>query len=309
MIDTQALVDTLKQAGASSVDTVQAPVTHAAAEHAEKFEFGHLLGHLHNSTAIEFPGGQVDLPQFPPIHLGGLTIDLSMSKHVFFMLLSAVVVAAFAIYAANRNRRSIIPKGIGNLFEIFIVFMRDEVALPNMGPGGLKYLPFLLTLFFFILIMNLLGLIPYGATSTANISVTAALAFVAFIMIQAAAIREQGVGQYLAHLTGGVHWSIWPIMIPVEILGLFTKPFALCMRLFANMNGGHTVLLALIGLILLFRSFMVAPLSVAFSVGVMMLELFVAFLQAYIFVMLTSVFMGFGIQSEHGEEQTQSSHS
>jgi F-type H+-transporting ATPase subunit a len=154
--------------------------------------------------------------------------------------------------------------------------------------------------------MNLLGLIPYGATSTANISVTAALAFVAFVMIQASAIREQGVGHYLAHLTGGVHWTIWPIMIPVEILGLFTKPFALCMRLFANMNGGHIVLLALIGLIMLFRSVIVAPLSVVFSVGVMMLELFVAFLQAYIFVMLTSLFMGFGMQSEHSEEQAHS---
>jgi F-type H+-transporting ATPase subunit a len=307
MTDSQVMVDTLKQAAASAVDTLHAPATHAAAEHAEKFEFSHLLAHMQNSKALEFPGGHIDLPQFPPIHVGSVTIDLSMSKHVFFLFLSALFVAVFEIYAANRNRRNIIPKGIGNLFEVFIVFIRDEVALPNMGPGGLKYLPFLLTLFFFILIMNLLGLIPYGATSTANISVTAALAFVAFIMIQAAAIREQGVGHYLAHLTGGVHWSIWPIMIPVEILGLFTKPFALCMRLFANMNGGHIVLLALIGLILLFRSVVVAPLSVVFSVGVMMLELFVAFLQAYIFIMLTSLFMGFGMQSEHSEEHAEHS--
>ena len=278
-----------------------------AAEHGEKFEFGHLLAHMQNSRTLELPGGHIDLPQFPPLHVGSMTIDLSLSKHVFFMLLSALVVAVFSIYAANRNRKNIIPKGIGNLFEVIIVFVRDEVALPNMGPGGLKYLPFMLTLFFFILIMNLMGLIPYGATSTANISVTAALALVAFIMIQAAAIREEGVGHYLAHLTGGVHWSIWPIMIPVEILGLFTKPFALCMRLFANMNGGHIVLLALIGLVLLFRSIIVAPLSVAFSVGVMMLELFVAFLQAYIFIMLTSLFMGFGMQSEHSEEHAEHS--
>jgi F-type H+-transporting ATPase subunit a len=309
MIEPHAIVDTLKHAAAGAVDTLHAPAAHAAAEHGEKFEFGHLLAHMQNSRTLEFPGGHIDLPQFPPVHIGGMTIDLSLSKHVFFLFVSALLVAVFAIYAANRNRKNIIPKGIGNLFEVFIVFIRDEVALPNMGPGGLKYLPFLLTLFFFILIMNLLGLIPYGATSTANISVTAALAFVAFIMIQFSAIREQGVGHYLAHLTGGVHWAIWPIMIPVEILGLFTKPFALCMRLFANMNGGHIVLLALIGLILLFRSVVVAPLSVVFSVGVMMLELFVAFLQAYIFVMLTSLFMGFGMQSEHSEEHTEHSHS
>jgi len=105
-----------------------------------------------------------------------------------------------------------------------------------------------------------------------------------------------------------VHWALWPIMIPVEILGLFTKPFALCMRLFANMNGGHIVLLALIGLILLFRSAVLAPLPVLFGVGVLMLELFVALLQAYIFVMLTSLFMGFGMQSEHGEEHAEHSH-
>jgi F-type H+-transporting ATPase subunit a len=309
MIEPQTMADTLKHAALSSGDTIPAQAVHAAAEHGEKFEFGHLLAHMQNSRVLEFPGGHVNLPQFPPVHIGGVTLDLSMSKHVFFLLLSALIVAVFAIYAANRNRKNIIPKGIGNLFEVFIVFIRDEVALPNMGPGGLKYLPFLLTLFFFILIMNLLGLIPYGATSTANISVTAALALVAFIMIQAAAIREQGVGHYLAHLTGGVHWTIWPIMIPVEILGLFTKPFALCMRLFANMSGGHIVLLALIGLILLFRSVVVAPVSVIFSVGVMMLELFVAFLQAYIFVMLTSLFMGFGMQSEQSEEHAEHLHS
>jgi F-type H+-transporting ATPase subunit a len=192
--------------------------------------------------------------------------------------------------------------------EIFILFIRDEVALPNMGPGGLVYLPFLLTLFFLILIMNLLGLIPYGATSTSNISVTAGLAIVAFVMIQVAAIRVQGVKHYIAHLTGGVHWALWPIMIPVEILGLFTKPFALCMRLFANMNGGHIVLLALIGMILMFRSAVIAPLPVIFGTGVMMLELFVAFLQAYIFIMLTSLFMGFGMQTEHSDEQTEHSH-
>jgi F-type H+-transporting ATPase subunit a len=308
MIEPLAIVDTLKHAALSAADTIPSQAGHTAEAAAEKFEFSHLLAHMENSRTLEFPGGHVALPQFPPVHIGNMTIDLSLSKHVFFLLVSALIVAVFAIYAARRNRKSFIPKGIGNLFEVFIVFIRDEVALPNMGPGGAKYLPFLLTLFFFILIMNLLGLIPYGATSTANISVTAALAFVAFIMIQASAIREQGIGHYLAHLTGGVHWSIWPIMIPVEILGLFTKPFALCMRLFANMNGGHIVLLALIGLILLFRSIVVAPLSVVFSVGVMMLELFVAFLQAYIFVMLTSLFMGFGMQSEHSEEHAEHSH-
>jgi F-type H+-transporting ATPase subunit a len=308
MVETTAVVDTAIHSVAGVADTSTTAVVHAAAQHGEKFQFSHLLGHTYNSQQLEFPGGHVALPQFPPIHIGSLTIDLSISKHVFFLLLSAVIVVVLAIYAARKNRKSSVPKGVGNLLEVFIVFIRDEVAAPNMGPKGLRYLPFLLTLFFFILIMNLLGLIPYGATSTSNISVTAALAIIAFIMIQTAAIQAQGLKHYFAHLTGGVHWALWPIMIPVEVLGLFTKPFALCMRLFANMNGGHVVLLALVGMILLFRSPVIAPLPVLFGVGVMMLELFVAFLQAYIFVMLTSLFMGFGMQSEHSEEEAEHSH-
>ncbi|MCX6134665.1 MAG: F0F1 ATP synthase subunit A [Ignavibacteriales bacterium] len=309
MVDpTAAAVDTARHGAVSVVDTALAAVADSAAQHGEGFAFGHLLDHMKNSGELELPWGHVELPHGPSFQIGDLTIDLSMSKHVFFLLVAAVIVAAMAIYAARKNRKSVVPKGVGNLLEVFILFIRDEVAVPNMGPGGLRYLPFLLTLFFFILIMNLLGLIPYGATSTSNISVTGALAFIAFIMIQVAAIRAQGVTHYVAHLTGGVHWALWPIMIPVEILGLFTKPFALCMRLFANMNGGHIVLLALIGLILLFRSAVLAPLPVLFSVGVLMLELFVAFLQAYIFVMLTSLFMGFGMQTEHTEEHAEQSH-
>jgi F-type H+-transporting ATPase subunit a len=300
--------DTTHHVATAAGDSTLAAAAHGAAQHGEKFEFGHLLDHMKNSQVIEFPGGHFELPLFPPVHIGGVTIDLSISKHVFFLLISALIIALFTIYAARLNRKSRVPKGIGNLLEIFVVFVRDEIALPNMGPGGLKYLPYLLTTFFFILVMNLLGLIPYGATSTSNISVTAALAFIAFIMIQVAAIRAEGVKHYVAHLTGGVHWALWPIMIPVEILGLFTKPFALCMRLFANMNGGHIVLLALVGIILLFRSSVIAPLPVLFGVGVMILEIFVAFLQAYIFIMLTSLFMGFGMQTEHSEEHAEHLH-
>lgn len=308
MVDTTSAAAAVRHGAAGMVDTTSSAVADSVAQHAEGFEFGHLLDHMKNSHELELPWGHVELPHLPPLQIGGLSIDLSISKHVFFLLVAAFIVAALAITAARKNRKNVVPKGVGNLLEVFILYIRDEVVLPNMGPGGLGYLPFLLTLFFFILVMNLLGLIPYGATSTSNISVTVALASISFIMIQVAALRAQGIKHYLAHLTGGVHWALWPIMIPVEILGLFTKPFALCMRLFANMNGGHIVLLALIGLILLFRSAILAPLPVFFSVGVLMLELFVAFLQAYIFVMLTSLFMGFGMQTEHSEEHAEHSH-
>jgi F-type H+-transporting ATPase subunit a len=171
-----------------------------------------------------------------------------------------------------------------------------------MGAEGVRYVPYLLTTFLFILLMNLLGLVPYGASATGNVNVTAGMAIIAFIMIQVSAIRAQGLGHYLAHLTGGVHWAMWPIMIPIEILGLFTKPFALCIRLFANMIGGHIVIVSLIGLIFIFKSYIVAAVPIGFAVGINFLELFVAFLQAYIFTILTALFMGLGIQAASHEQ-------
>lgn len=281
----------------SAADTVQ------AAAHGEKFEFSELLRHLHDTREIEVPFGHFEFPlHLPTVEIAGIRFDFTITKHVFFLLLSALILVGLAIAAARQNRTNIVPRGLGNLFEVFIVFMRDEVVLPNMGKAGLRYMPYVLTTFFFILIMNLAGLVPYGATSTSNISVTGALALIAFVMIQLAAIRAQGLKHYLAHLTGGVHWMLWPIMIPIEILGLFTKPFALCIRLFANMTGGHIVLVSLMGLIFIFRSYVLAPVPVLFALGISMLELFVAFLQAYIFAMLTSVFMGLGMTAGHSEE-------
>jgi F-type H+-transporting ATPase subunit a len=284
------------------------PLQHGAGAAADSLHAGgggkaftELLHHLQDSRELELPFLHIPLPQFPPVHLFGVTIDFSITKHVVFLWVAALLLILFLFAAARSNRRRRVPHGWGNLIEVFIVFIRDEVAIPNMGRGGIKYLPYLLTTFFFILIMNLLGLIPYGASATGNVSVTAGLAIIAFVMIQWSAIRAQGLGHYLKHLTGGVHWLLWPIMIPIEILGLFTKPFALCIRLFANMTGGHMVIVSLIGLIFLFQSYVVAVAPIGFAVGIMFLELFVAFLQAYIFTMLTSLFMGLGmVSAEHG---------
>lgn len=297
-IDNPSVPDTLHTAQTVADSTHGA----AASAHGDKFDFGHLLDHMKNSMELEIPGGHIELPHVAPVTIGGITFDFSISKHVFFLLFSAFLLLTAALYAARKNRRNRVPKGVGNLFEVFIVFLRDEVVLPNMGPGGVKYLPYLLTTFFFILIMNLVGLVPFGSTATSNVSVTAGLAIIAFCMIQLSAIRAQGIKHYLAHLTGGVHPVLWPIMIPIEILGLFTKPFALCIRLFANMTGGHIVILSLIGLIFIFRSPYIAPVPVLFALGISMLELFVAFLQAYVFTMLTSLFMGLGMQVEHHDE-------
>jgi len=263
-------------------------------------DFGELLHHVQDAGTIDTPFGMLQLPKFPPIHVGQLVIDMSPTKHVVFVWIAALILCVVAIAVARRIARQSVPTGFANLFEMMVVFMRDEVAIPNMGFAGLRYMPYLLTTFFYILVMNLMGLIPYGASATGNVSVTAGLAIIAFVVIQASAIRAQGLGHYLAHLTGGVHWSLWPIMIPIEILGLFTKPFALCMRLFANMLGGHIVIVSLLGLIFVFGSYVIAIAPVTFVVGINFLELFVAFLQAYIFVMLTSLFMGLGIQAAEG---------
>ncbi|HEX9615588.1 MAG TPA: F0F1 ATP synthase subunit A [Bacteroidota bacterium] len=277
------------------------PDSAAVAEHGADFDFNHLLEHLYDSRTLEFPGGHWDIPAFPPVEIGGVTIDLSITKHVFFLLLAALILTATAIYASRKIRKTTVPRGFANVVEVFVTFIRDEIVLPTMGPTGLRYVPFILTTFLYILIMNLLGLVPFGASATANISVTAGLALVAFIMIQVAAIRAQGFTHYLAHFTGGVAWWLWPIMIPIEILGIFTKAFALCMRLFANMSGGHIVILALLGFIFLAKSVFFAPIPVAFVVAINLLELLVAFIQAYVFAMLTALFMGLGIPQGEGE--------
>ncbi len=290
-----------------------ADTLHTAAKTGEHGESGGnlftgLLHHVYDSPKLDLPFiGEIELPHFAPVQIGSFSLDLSITKHVVFLWLAAVILLILAITAARKNSKRTVPTGFGNLVEVFVLFIRDEVAIPNMGPGGVKYLPYLLTTFFFILIMNLSGLVPYGSTATGNVSVTGGLALIAFIMIQVSAIRAQGFGRYLAHLTGGVHWILWPIMIPIEVLGLFTKPFALMIRLFANMIGGHIVIVSLIGLIFVFQSYIIAPVPIVFVLGINFLELFVAFLQAYIFTMLTSLFMGLGMQAAH-EEGVSGSH-
>ncbi len=290
----EAASDTLKAV------TEGEPIAHPV----KGFDFVHLLDHMKDSRELKIPFGHITLPQIPPIHIGEMVIDLSPTKHVVFLLIAALILFLVAFRAARKNKKSKVPSGIGNLMEMFIVFVRDEVVISNMGKKGLPYLPYLLTTFFFILIMNLLGLIPYGATPTGNLSVTAALALIAFVMIQVASIRAQGIAHYLAHLTGGVAVWLWPIMIPIEILGLLTKPFALAMRLFANMTGGHIVILALLGFVFLARSLTFAPIPVLFVVAINLLEILVAFIQAYIFTMLTALFMGLGIPREDHSHQS-----
>ncbi|MES2524998.1 MAG: F0F1 ATP synthase subunit A [Gemmatimonadota bacterium] len=252
---------------------------------------------------------EYELPHFAPVHLGPVSVDLSPTKHVVFMLLAATLAMLILVSAgqASKKHHRMIgrPRGMAAGMEAMALYLRNEVVLPNVGHHGEKFVPFLMTLFFFILMCNLLGLIPYGSTATGNISVTLTLALVTFIVVEIAGIRAQGVG-YLSTI---FYWNkdlpivmrviMFIVMSPVEALGKLTKPFALTIRLFANMTAGHIVLLALIGLIFTFQSWAIAGVPVLMAVAISILELFVSFLQAFIFTLLASVFIGQIRESHH----------
>jgi len=200
---------------------------------------------------------------------------------------------------ARKSEAGKAPSGFANAMEALVLYFRDQVVRPNVGHGGDGFTPLILTLFFFILFMNLWGLTPLGITATANLSVTAALAIIAFIVIEVSGMRELGPAGYaktVFFLPEGLPGPMKPVMLavmaPVEFLGKLTKPFALAVRLFANMMAGHILILAMVGLILVTQSFVVGAGSVLIMSVVMILELFVACLQAYIFAMLTAVFIG-----------------
>ena len=268
-----------------------------------------ILHHLADSHEWEIAGRVIHLPQWT-LHLGPLTLDVSITKHVLFMLFAAALVALVLILAARdaaREQREGAgrgPRGAANVVEAFTLFLRDEVALKNIGHGGEKFVPYVVAVFFFILFCNLLGLLPWGASPTGNISVTAALAIMTFVIVEVAGMRELGASGYAKTIfyappgMGPVGKGLMlVIMTPVEFLGKLTKPFALAIRLYANMTAGHAVVLALTGLAVMASlaggaliSIAVAP--VLMAVGIMLLEIFVAFLQAYIFAMLSAVFIG-----------------
>jgi F-type H+-transporting ATPase subunit a len=232
------------------------------------------------------------------LKFGGL--DMTPTKHVIMMWIASALLL-LVVFLAIKGK-AVVPRGLYNFVELLVQFIRNEIARPNIGEKDAdRFLPYLISAFFFILFVNLFGLFPFAATATANLSVTVCLALLTFLVTQYAAIKAQGIGGYLAHLTAGVHWGLWIIMIPVEFLGLFTKPFALTVRLFANMVAGHFVILALLGLMFAI-SMWVAPVSVALALAIFMLELFVGFVQAYIFTLLSALFIGAGVVSHgHGD--------
>lgn len=239
--------------------------------------------------------------------------DLSITKNVLAMMFAFAIMLFIFISVANAYKRSPnqAPKGLQSFLEPLIIFIRDEVAKPSIGDKYHKYLPFLLTIFFFIFFNNLLGLIPIipgGANVTGNIAITMVLAIMVFIITLFSAKKD-----YWIHIinTPGVPWWLKfpvPLMPIIEIVGVFSKPLVLCLRLFANITAGHIIALAFFSLIFIFGEmnagigFGVSIVSVAFTIFMNFLELLVAFLQAYVFTLLASLYFGAALEEHHHEE-------
>ncbi len=275
------------------------------------------------------------LADAPLWHLEVNGLDMSITKRVVMMWVGSLILILLLVPTARKIAKNPYqaPSRFGAFIESLVSFVRNNIAHDSMGHHSHPYEPLLLTFFFFILILNLLGLIPPlgeiyqmagealgwlhhegdhhdslqlplavklwpGITATGDISVTATLAGITFLTILIAGFAHQGILFIRNVVPGGIHWLLFPLMWVIEIAGLLTKPFALAIRLLANMTAGHLIILALLGFIFQFQSWGIVPLSIMGSVAIFLLELFVAFLQAYIFTFLTALFIG-SVQHRH----------
>lgn len=249
------------------------------------------------SCSQPIPAAWANFPSLSKF-LGGC-YDLRPTKAILMMWIASGALLGFLFLSRRRDAHGV-PQGVlAHVIEVLALFVRDEIVVPSIGKDAApRYTTYFTSLFFFILSVNWLGLIPGFFTGTGVIAVTAALALLSFGMTQLAGIRSAGLKGYLAHLTGGVPTFLWPIMIPVEALGLFTKPFALLVRLFANMLGGHMVVFFLLSLIFVWTAG-AAVVSLPLTIAIYCLEIFVGILQAYLFVLLSALFVGQGVAMGH----------
>jgi F-type H+-transporting ATPase subunit a len=285
-------------------------------EAATQLDIGELvMHHTADAYSLDFtPFFEISWRRWPDIHIGSLALNLTPTKHVVFLVIAAALVF-LTMWSAGRSLQKQkagqnAPKGFAAAIEGLVLFVRDEIVIANIGHGGEKFAPLVMTLFFFILYSNLLGLLPWGASPSGNLAVTGALAILVFFTVEVAGFLKLGPKGYLRTIfpvvpglsgTGAVVMSF--AMAPIELLGKFVKPFALAVRLFGNMTAGHFVILSLFGIMFLFGnlglwSWGIAGTTVALLVGIMLLELFVAVLQAYVFALLAAVFIGL-MQHEH----------
>ena len=266
-------------------------------------------------TGLEHPHEESDNPasivmeHVTDVRLGHVRIgrlDFGPTKHLVYLGITVLVMLTVLRIALGNYAHDRVPRGLAAFVELILVFIRDEIAEKNIGHDGRKYTPLLASFFSFILVAALIGLLPKASTATGNLSVTLALATVSFLATQWAGIKKFG---FVHHFTGmipsGLPWWLVPVMIPVELLGMFARPFALTVRLFANMIAGHMVITTLLLLIPLMAKVSTAlglimiPVSLALSLFIMFLEILVAFLQAFIFTLLSSIFIGMAAHPAH----------
>ncbi len=264
-----------------------------------KFHHSHLDQDIDKSIAGSYKGYYLKNEKISYKNSSIKIYDLSITKNVAAMFISLLLMCVIFILAARKYKCNfnIAPKGFWMFIELIIVFVRDEIAKPNIGLKKYKkFMPFLLTIFFFIWLNNLLGLLPGAANLTGNIAVTLVLALFTFFVTNISGTKE-----YWKHVfsTPGVPKWLLPIMIPIEIIGLFTKPFSLMIRLFANITAGHIILLSIINIIFIFKSCWMGFASVPFGVFMFMLKLLVAFLQAYVFTLMSAIYFGNAVGESH----------
>ena len=272
----------------------------------EGFQMGHgsieVVNKKGETVEKSLDGKIVEVDEHGALVEAGLPLDFSITKNVFMMMLSVIILLWVFLSLARAYKKMGIsePKGLAGFIEPVIVFIEEDVAIPNIGEERyMRFMPYLLTVFFFILLNNLMGLIPFfpfGANVTGNIAVTMVLAVITFLITQFSS--NKGHWQHVFN-TPGVPKPLLVIMIPVEIIGLFTKPFALMVRLFANITAGHIIVLSLISMIFIFKSIFVAAPSLLMVLFMDFIELLVAFLQAYIFTLLSALFIGMAMPEHH----------
>jgi F-type H+-transporting ATPase subunit a len=270
------------------------------------FSSSKLASHGEHGEAPEYMGYRFDHHGHLESTDGSKFYDFSITKNAASIMLGGLIILIVFLTVAKsfKKNEGKAPTGIQSFMEPLILFIRDDVAVPNMGEKKAgKYLPLLLTIFFFIWINNILGLFPSGANASGNIAFTMTMA-----VIVALVTNFSGNRHYWTHIlwTPGVPLPLRIIMLPVELIGVITKPFALMIRLFANITAGHIIILSLFSFIFIFESLAVGIPAGAFAIAMMFMELFVAALQAYIFTMLSALFIGTAIEDHHHEEHAHS---
>ena len=261
------------------------------------FSSSNLFDENHEPIKEGYRGFYYDHGHIAPVDKSLSYIDFSITKNVFFLFLNAsLMLFVFLSVASKYRNKKTTPKGIQSLFEPIIIFIRDDIVKPNIGEKYERYLPYMLTLFFFIFFGNVLGLFPAAANLTGNIAVTMVLALLTFLIT-----NFSGNLNYWKHIfwTPNVPNVMRIIILPIEIIGVFTKPFSLMIRLFVAITAGHIVLLSFIGMTFIFGSYFVGVMSSLFAVALNIIELLVAGIQAYVFTMFSSVYIGLAVEEGH----------